>query len=440
MVLSKENVTEGTMSADEKMTVDERRKYLRRMQQRYLEASRKERSRMLDDMEQVLGMHRKSLIRLLGSDLARKPRTRQRGRTYGVELHRAVKVIAESLDYVCAERLQPNLVWVARHLAAHGELELTPGLLEKLGCISVSTLRRILQRLTQDEPRLPRKGPREANRFRRSVPTRRIPWDEEEPGHLEADLVHHCGISASGQYTHTLQLVDVATGWSERAAILGRSYLVIEDAFRRILARLPFPVKEIHSDNDSAFFNNHLARFWRDLLKDVDHSRSRAWHKNDNRFVEQKNSTLVRAYVGFDRLDTVEQTNLLNQLYDKMWIYYNLFQPVMRLVEKSVTPLENGRSRTRRRYDKARTPFDRLCMTGALSEETRSQLERLREQTNPRKLREEIQVLLRELHRLPTAKDGQPQDVYQTLFSHRKPKKGEDISVTLSFGRTIPVR
>jgi len=429
------------MSADEKMTVDERRKVLKKVQARFQQSSRQERSRLLDELAQVLEMHRKSLSRSLNGDLTRRPRSRQRGRTYGLEVDRALMVISESFDYLCAERLKPNLVWMAEHLTRHGELEATPALLDKLKRISVSTVRRRLDRLAQDQPRLPRKGPQEANRFRRRVPTRRIPWHEREPGHFEVDLVHHSGPSASGQYVHTLQMIDVATGWSERVATLGRSYRVVEDGFRRILARLPFEVLEIHPDNDSAFFNAHLDRFWRQLVKGVDQSRSRPFQKNDNPFVEQKNSSLVRAYLGFDRLDTVEQTNRLNQLYDRMWIYYNLFQPVMRLEEKTITPLDNGRSRVRRHYDKARTPFDRLDGTGRLAPDTRARLDKLRREINPRQLRAEIGHRLDDLQRLPAAREGQHQDIYQTLFTGtNRRRKGQDSSVTLSLGRTIPLR
>ena len=149
---------------------------------------------------------------------------------------------------------------------------------------------------------------------------RRIPLDEAQPGHFEIDLVHHCGVSASGEYVHTLQWIDVATGWSERVAILGRSYRVMEWAFRYILARLPFPILELHPDNGSEFLNQHLIRFFHEQVSGADLSRSRPYHKNDNRKVEQKNSTLVRALIGHDRLDTVEHTGLLNQFYDQMWL------------------------------------------------------------------------------------------------------------------------
>lgn len=185
-------------------------------------------------------------------------------------------------------------------------METSPSLLDQLGRISVPTVKRKLSRIRQDQPRLPRRrGPQRAHRLTRGIPMKRIPWDEQHPGHFEVDLVHHCGPSASGEYMCTIQMIDVATGlpvrgtqtgWSEHRAVLGRSYLVMEDAFRRILGRLPFPVLEIHPDNGSEFFNHHLLRFWKDTVQGLQLSRSRPYHKNDNRFVEQKNSTLVRAY------------------------------------------------------------------------------------------------------------------------------------------------
>ena len=406
------------MSIEDKMTIDERRKYLRKMQERYLQASRKERGQLLDEMEAVTELHRKSLIRLMKGSLARQPRRRQRSRSYGPEVDDALRVIAESTDYICAERLTPNLVWLATHLAAHGELTVSAQLLEQLGRISVSTVERILTRLRQDKPRLPRRGPKRTNNLLRDVPMKRIPWQEQEPGHFEVDLVHHCGPSASGEYVHTIQMIDVATAWSERIAVLGRSYLVMEDGFSRILARLPFSVQELHPDNGSEFFNNHMLRFWHGLKPKPQLSRSRPYHKNDNRFVEQKNATLVRAYLGYDRLDTVAQTLAVNQLYDKMWVYYNLFQPVMRLSEKTSIREDGQPSRTQRRFDKAATPFDRLCATKAILPEWKEQFAALRDQTNPRQLRQEIYDLIDYIASLPGAVPGVTEDVRRTLVTN----------------------
>ena len=403
------------MSTEDKMNIDERRKYLRRMEKRYVKADRKEQGRLLDEMEAVTELHRKSLIRLMNGSLERKPRQRQRGRTYGSEVNYALSVIAQSFDYLCAERLTPNLVWMANHLAAHDELEMSPPLLEKLDQISISTVQRILAHIPRDKPRLPRKGPRRNRRLTQGIPMRRIPWNEQQPGHCETDLVHHCGPTASGEYMCTLQVIDVATGWSELRAVLGRGYLVMEDAFRYILFRLPFLLLELHPDNGSEFFNHHLLRFFADLVQGLTLSRSRPYHKNDNRFVEQKNSSLVRAYLGDDRLDTVAHTIAVNQLYDKVWVYYNLLQPVMRLAEKIVTPVEGQLARVKRRYDQARTPFDRLCETTAITQERRDQLEALRDRTNPRQLRQEIYAQIEYIFSLPNAIPGQTENVYLTL-------------------------
>ena len=411
------------MATEEKLMVDDRFKYLRRMKGRYARASREERGQLLDEMEAFTGMHRKSLIRRMNNGLERKPRRRQRGRTYGPEVMDALRVISRGLDDICAERLTPNLVWLAQHMAAHGELEVSPDLLEKLSCISISTVKRSLRTARQDQPRLPRRRPKPRNRWLSDVPMKRIPWNLEEPGHFEVDLVHHSGPTAAGEYVCTIQMIDVATGWSERVAVLGRSFLVMRDGFHRILTRLPFPVHEIHPDNGSEFFNNHMRRFWNDKLQDLHLSRSRPYQKNDNRFVEQKNSTLVRAYLGYDRFDTAAQTQAANVLYDKMWFYYNFFQPVMRMSEKIIDHASDDNAlRVKRRYDNARTPFDRLCATQAISDQHRKQLAILREQTSIIQLREEIYGLMDSLFSLPNAVPGSTEDVYQTLtadlFNH----------------------
>lgn len=329
------------------------------------------------------------------------------------------------------------------------------------------TVARILARLRQDEPRLPRRGPEQANRAARQIPVRVIAWNESRPGHFEVDLVHHCGSSSEGLYVHTLQMVDVATGWSERVAILGRSGRVVTDGFRRILRRLPFSVEEVHSDNGREFLNNHLYRFWHEAAGDPALSRGRPYHKNDQRFVEQRNSSLVRAYLGQRRLDTVAQTNALNLLYDHMWLYDHFFQPVMRLEEKTVVRAEDQSPHLKRRFDQAQSPFERLTATGVLSEPQEEALRALRSQTNPRQLRQAIHEAIGVLFALPAALPGCTEDIFQTLdrpfwsglqtvatwlpaqpttqdadvtqYFKVQPKE-EDSPVTLSFERTIPLR
>jgi len=148
-------------------------------------------------------------------------------------------------------------------------------------------------------------------------------------GKAPVDLVQYSGENTSGEYGHTLQLIDVATGWSERVMLLGRGYQAMQEAFVQVSERLPFAIRELHPDNGSEFFNWHLVRFWKEKVTGVQLSRSRPYDKNDNRHVEQKNDTLVRQYFGEVRLDTREQIAAGNRLYEQMWVYYNLFQPVM---------------------------------------------------------------------------------------------------------------
>ena len=396
------------MRADEGMTLDERRKYLGQMMKRYRTADRAGRGLLLTEMEVVTGLHRKHLVRLLApGGLIRRRRGKQRAREYGAAVDDVLRVVWESLDYVCAERLTPALLPTAEHLAGFGELRLTNELRAQLGRISRATVQRRLDTLRQDTPRLPRRGPEAANQVARTLPMGRLAWDTTEPGHFEVDLVHHSGPVASGDYIHTLQMVDIATGWSERVAILGRGQRAMEAGFVMILARLPFPIKQLHPDNGSEFLNHHLVRYWGQAIVDVQLSRSRPFHKNDNRFIEQKNDTLVRAYLGHARLDTPAQVEALNDLYDEMWTYYNLFQPVLHLVEKRVVPDANGgRGRLRRKWDAARPPYRRLLETGALAPAEQERLATLQRETNPRHLRRQIYQAIPQLWRLVSPREG----------------------------------
>jgi hypothetical protein len=386
---------------DEQMTIDERRKYLKRMRARYQPADRRGRGELLDEMEAVTSLHRKSLLRLLGSaGLDRQPRQRQRGRAYGEEVERVVLRVWESLDFVCAERLTPSLVETARHLAGFGDLRVSAEVEAQLGQISEASVTRLLARHRTERRRLPRPGPERANRVTRDVPMGRIPWDTREPGHCEVDLVHHAGASSAGEYAHTLQVVDVATGWSERVALLSRGQAAMGQACETAFAHLPFRLVELHPDNGAEFFNNHLKRLYGELVPGVQLTRSRPYQKNDNRFVEQKNDALVRQYVGYQRFDTREQVDRLNALYADMSIYYNLFQPVLRLMEKTHRPGAGGQSSPiRRRWDRAQTPYQRLVASGAVAPQQRQRLQALYDHTNPRVLRQRIYDQLADLRR-----------------------------------------
>ena len=386
------------MPSEEKMSVDERRKYLKLVAPRYAKAGRAERGALLTEMVAVTGLHRQSLIRLLnGPTLERAPQRPRLGRQrYGAAVADVVRVVWESLDYLCAERLTPALLPTAQQLARWEELFLTDEVAEHLTTISRATVQRLLQRFQQDKPKLPRRQPQPPNQLLRQVPMERLSWDIQTPGSFETDLVHHCGPVTAGEYVHTLQLVDIATGWSERVAVLGRSQAAMVAGFRRVQQRLPFPITHLHPDNGSEFFNHHLLRYFGEEVTGLKLSRSRPYRKNDNRFVEQKNATLVRAYLGYQRLETPRQCVALNALYDQLWVYYNLFQPVLHLVGKEVV---NGKFH--RQWDQAQTPYQRLVASGTLAPEQQDRLATLYASTNPRRLREEIYQAVERLGQKP---------------------------------------
>jgi hypothetical protein len=376
------------MTADDKMTIDEVYRYLRKMRPAYEQADQTEKGRMLDDMERVTGHHRKSLIRLLHGPLERHPRRQQRGRTYKVEL--------------------------TAQLARHGEVELTPSLKTQLATVGLTTVRERLRQFRRDQPQLPRRVPQSPNPFLQDIPMCRLPWNITTPGYFEVDLVHHCGSSSHGEYVHTLQMIDVASGWSERVALLGRSYRVVEDGLRRILARLPFPILGLHPDNGSEFFNHHLARFWA-AYPHIEISRSRPYHKNDNRFVEQKNRSLVRYYLGDLRLDTVAQTQALERLYQPLWLFNNCFQPSLRLCSKETLPATDDHPGRIRRRHSALTPWQRISAAAVLAPELHDLLQLRIACTNPRTLHQQIQDLLAALFRLPPKASEIPENVFETL-------------------------
>ena len=374
------------MPTTDEMSVHDRRIYLKQMKRRYVTAPRAERGQLLTEMQQVTGLHRKSLTRLMHSGtLERQARTKQRGRTYGREVEQVIVRVWESRDYICAERLTPGLLTMAHHLAGFEPLGLTSQVEQQLATISRATVARILRKHRSQKRRLPQKGAERANSATKGVPMGRIAWDISDPGHFEVDLVYPSGETTLGLHGHTIQLIDVATGWSERVAVLGRAQRAMEAGFEHILGRVPFAVKELHPDNGSEFFNAHLVHYWKDKVTGVQLSRSRPWHKNDNRMVEQKNDTLVRQYLGDLRLDTPEQMAALNALYEQMWLYYNLFQPVLHLVQKT-----SSGDKVRRKWDAAQTPYERLLASGVLSAEQQTRLQQLYVQTNPLQLRQAI--------------------------------------------------
>jgi hypothetical protein len=389
------------MPAEDDMTVHERRTYLKRMNGRSVAAKRGERSQLLPDMEQVTELHRKSLTRLMpAGSLERQKRASPRARWYGLEVERVIVRVWESRDYLCAERLTPGLLTMARHLARFASLGLTSRVHEQLATISRATVARILHQHRSQMRHLPQQGAERAPAATKGVPMGRIPWDIHEPGHCEVDLVYPRGERTAGLHGQAIQLIDVMTGWRERVAVMGRGQAALEGGFRRMVERVPFAILDLHPETGSEFFNQHWVRCWKEQVKGVRLSRSRPSQKNANRMVEQKHDTLVRHSLGQLRLDTPEQVAALDALSEQRWRSSHVVQPVLHRCEKTM-----GGDKVLRTWDHAKTPYARLLESSVLSSAQQARLQQLDEHPNPFQLREAIYRQLDALWEMATSTD-----------------------------------
>ena len=370
------------------MSLGSRREYLGVMRARYAEAkSRREKSRILDEIQSALGYARKHAIAVMHPKPPRcaKPR-KPRPQRYQAAMP-VIQLVWEALDYPCAERLHPVLLSTAQQLAHHGELRLTAEIEHDLQNISRATLARRISRWQRPSARRVPTGRRLASRLRSDIPVQSYAWNEERPGALEIDLVQHDGGSALGHFAYTLSVVDVVTGYSRRRAVLGRGQAGVLDALRRIVEEWPYTVWAIHSDNGSEFINGHLQAFVRE--QGLQYTRSRPYQKNDNPHVEQKNRFLVREVVGYSRYDTPQDVTWLNTVYQWLDVYANACLPMRKLIQKT---REEGR--VRKRYDQAATPVQRMLNARILPASSHAAWERWILSLNPLQMHRQLETLV----------------------------------------------
>ncbi|WP_443726239.1 integrase catalytic domain-containing protein [Rhizobium mongolense] len=169
---------------------------------------------------------------------------------------------------------------------------------------------------------------------RRSVPVRTFgDWNDPLPGYVEVDFVAHSGTSSSGSFVQTMVLTDIATGWTECVPVRTRESSLVIAALKQARSLFPFPLLGVDFDSDSAFMNELVVCWCRRQGLEV--TRSRAYRKNDQAWVEQKNGAIVRRLVGYGRLVGAEATVALGRLYGVVRLYGNLFQPSFKLREKT---------------------------------------------------------------------------------------------------------
>ena len=361
---------------------------------RYIRAGIEEKTKILDEFCQNTGYNRKYAIRILQAGHSYKIRTSTGKKKYIGEILALIIKIWELLDYPCGKRLKPMLVETADRLIHFKEiLPLHETVRTQLQTIGRNTLDRYLAK----ERTIRRLGrgrstTRHGSLLKSSVPIRITNWNTRRIGFMEMDTVAHCGDNLSGEFIYSLDMVEVATGWSEQIAVMGKSEAGIVNAIEEIKQHLPFELKGLDSDTGSEFVNWHMVKWCKE--NKLFFTRSRPYYKNDNAYVEQKNYTHIRKWLGYRRYDTKEQQQLINDLYrNELRVFNNFFKPVMKIKRKEKV----NNSVCRKTYDTAQTPYQRLMQSKQIPLKAKMQLKQLYESLNLVKLKTAITFKLKRI-------------------------------------------
>ena len=359
--------------------------YAEAVRERYLRSTKKVKTKILDEFVAATGRHRKAAIRLLnrrgGSpDIKRSGRPR----LYSLEAIGALRVAWDAADRLCSKRFRPFLPELVGILKRKGELSLTEEAETQLCRMSASTIDRILRRWRGNRLRHGLSTTKPGTLLKNAIPVRTFSeWNESKPGFLEVDLVAHCGESTEGFYLTTLSAVDVATGWYEPVVVWGKGQSRVGGAVYDVRKRLPMPLLGLDSDNGSEFINQSLYDYCR--RNAIIFTRSRSYKKNDSCHVEQKNWSVVRRIIGYDRFTSKAAFRALDDVYTLLRLYVNFFQPVLKLVGKS----RQG-AKVRKAYDTAQTPYRRLLSSGVLPEAKQREMASIYAALNPVTLLKQI--------------------------------------------------
>ena len=354
---------------------------------RYRGASLNERTKILDEFVAISGYHRKHAIRVLGAEAEQERSRPARNRLYDEAVRQALIVLWEAGDRVCGKRLKALIPILIGAMERHGHLNLDAEIKAKLLQVSAATIDRALgdARSRVDGQRRRRTGVGAA--IRRSIPVRTFSdWRDPPPGFFEVDMVEHCGgAKTDGDFVHSLVLTDIASGWTECIAMPVRNQSLVVEAMAIAATDLPFAMRGVDTDNDSAFMNQTVFDYCRD--NGLEQTRSRAYKKNDQAWVEQKNGAIVRRLVGYGRLNGLAATQALAQLYDASRLYVNFFQPSFKLKSKT----RDG-ARVSKTYHTPATPCDRLLASPQVSETVKSKLKEQFDRLDPVLLLHEIRA------------------------------------------------
>jgi hypothetical protein len=367
------------------MSQRSKREMIEAIRPRYLKANKAGKVHILDEFIATTGYHRKYAIRVLKHGPRPKGYKKPgRRKVYQGEVVQVLEQVWEIYGRICSKRLQPFLSEGVLVLERCHELSLSPEIKQLLLSMSRATIDRCLKKARFTHPQHGLSTTKPGSLLKKAIPIRTFtPWEDEHPGFLEIDLVAHCGSTTEGSYLNTLTATDLATGWTECLALANKTQFAVSQAIGDLRKDLPFPLLGLDSDNGSEFINDTLYRYC--LSEQITFTRSRPYQKNDQAHVEQKNWSVVRHTIGYDRLDSSQDLALLGSIYADLRLYINFFQPVLKLVAK-----QRVDGKTIRTYDQAKTPFRRVLALDPFPVEIKARLTAQFVHLNPVSLRDSI--------------------------------------------------
>lgn len=394
------------------MNLTSKQQYMDTLRVKYFKASKKEKGVILDEYCRNTGEERKYAIKKFRYKVKVKTKAerKQRKEYYGGEVRAALATMWRIFDYPCGQRLATSLREETDRLRQLGELVCSNETANKLKRITSSTIDKKLARAKEVEKMKRRYRPTHTFPLKNEVPTKTAAeLDRANPGVVQIDFVEHGGPSSAGDYVNSLSATDIFSGWWEGDAVMGKGQGRALTAIDAARCRCPFAWKEMHPDNGSNLMNYHIFNYGQ--TRHILLSRSRPYHKNDNCFIEQKNSTHIRQEIGYLRYDSEEERKILSSLYrHELRLYKNFFQPVIKLKEKT-----RIKGKIQKKYDPAKTPYVRLLESGRVSKTQKENLRRLYQSLNPAELKRSIEVRLNELQKVHDQKSGRQKGVKPEL-------------------------
>lgn len=374
------------------MEKEEKYAVIRAFAKGYKSSGKIEKGRIIAEVCKLTGYYKTYACELLTNppSLVRKKIKRIRFSKYLKILDKLKKLWAVS-NFSCGKILVEAIPGLLKSMIRFGEIKVTREQKELLLQVSAATIDRLLKADRRKLQIKGRSGTKPGTLLKHQIPVRVFtPWDEQIPGFLEIDYVAHCGESLADTYISSLDAIDIATCWTEKQACLGRSERATVLAYEEMEKRFPFKILGIDSDNDTLFINAH---FWRmTQRKEITFTRSRAYRKNDQAHIEQKNWSTVRKIIGYRRLETEKQLEILNQIYKLLSDYLNFFIPTLKLLRK-----EHVGSKVKRVYDKPKTAYQRILDHPGIDENIKVNLKSKYLTLNPVALIREINKLIAQL-------------------------------------------